>query len=777
MAKRPSKRKQPAKRRTARRRSGFPWLKLFLLAFALLALAGSAWAVWLDQTVRSQFEGKRWSVPATVYARPLELYEGRRLNLDQLTEELRALEYNETASAAGSGTWRRDGADFVLSSRAFQHWDGAEPARRLRFSISNGRVSNLRDAETGESVAIARLDPARIGNIYPGHREDRLLVRLEDVPQPLIDALLAVEDRDFYRHWGISLTGIARAAWANLRAGRVVQGGSTLTQQLVKNFYLTSDRTFVRKVNEAMMALLLERRYSKDDILESYLNEVYLAQDRDRAIHGVGLASRFLFGEPLEALDLSQHALMVAMIRGPSLYDPRRNPDRARARRDQVLRMMASEGVISEAVAASAMEQSLAVRSRAADAGRSFPGFLSLVQRDLRRDYQLDDLRTEGLQIFTTMAPGVQAATETAIARQLEGRSEELEVAAVMVEPESGEVLAVVGGRNPRFAGFNRAVDLRRQIGSLIKPAVYLAALESPERYGLGSLLDDSPLRIDDERSGNHWEPMNFDRRFRGSVQLIDSLAWSLNVPTVRLGMDLGLGTVQGAVERLGGPANRRLYPSSLLGTQELSPLQVAQMYQTIAAGGFHTPLRSVREVTRQDGTPLNRYPLSTDRMFEPLPVHLTTTALVSAMREGTGRGAYRFLPQDYLVAGKTGTTNSQRDSWFAGFGGDLLGVVWLGRDDNAATELTGASGALPIWADAVSVINPAPLQLRPPDGVETVWIERETGRLAAEHCAGVRPLPYSRVHQPEPSRDCHGQEDDPDSGSGVADWFRGLFQ
>ncbi len=774
MAKRPSKRKASPKRRARRR--GFPWLRLFLVVFVLLALAGSAWAVWLDQTVQSQFEGKRWSVPATVYARPLELYEGRRLNLDQLTEELRALEYSETASSGGSGTWRREGGDFILSTRAFQLWDGAEPARRLRLSISNGRVSQLRDAETGESIAIARLDPARIGNIYPGHREDRLLVRLEDVPQPLIDALLAVEDRDFYGHWGISLTGIARAAWANVRAGRVVQGGSTLTQQLVKNFYLTSDRTFVRKINEAVMALLLERRYSKDDILESYLNEVYLAQDRDRSIHGVGLASQFLFGEPLQSLDLQQHALMVAMIRGPSLYDPRRNPERAQTRRNQVLRVMASEGVISEAVAASASEAPLGVRARAAGPARSYPGFLALVQQDLRRDYRQEDLRTEGLRIFTTMAPGIQAATENAISRQLEGRDDALEAAAVMVDPESGEVLALVGGRNPRYAGFNRAVDARRPIGSLIKPAVYLTALQSPDRYGLGSLLDDSPLVIDDGR-GQRWEPMNFDRRFRGSVPLVDSLAFSLNIPTIRLGMDLGLPAVQTTVERLGGPVNRRLYPSSLLGTQELSPLQVAQMYQTIAAGGFRNPLRSVREVTEQDGTPLNRYPLSTDRAFDPLPVHLTTTALVSAMREGTGRGAYRFLPSDFLIAGKTGTTNDHRDSWFAGFGGDLLGVVWLGRDDNTATDLTGASGALPIWADAVSVINPAPLQLRPPEGVETLWIETATGRRAEEGCAGVRPLPYSRGHGPEPSRDCRPAGSDSGADGGVADWFRGLFQ
>ena len=771
-----------AKRRSTRSRSrrnkrrGIAWRRLALLSFGVLLLALAAWTLWLDQAVRDQFEGKRWSVPATVYARPLELYQGRPLDAVQLRQELDALDYREMSAAQGSGTWQRQGDSFLLATRAFDFWDGSEPARRVRLSLAGGRVTALRDADSGESVPLVRLDPAPIGHIYPAHREDRLLVRLDEVPETLVGGLLAVEDRNFHGHYGLSPSGILRAAVANVRAGRVVQGGSTVTQQLVKNFYLSSDRSFLRKANEAVMALLLEFHYDKDDILETYLNEVYLAQDRDRSIHGFGLASRFLFGESLDDLSVAQQALLVAMVRGPSFYDPRRNPDRALNRRNLVLAQMENTGVISAAEAGAARGEPLNVLPGRQGPARAYPAFLDLVQRHLRRDYATSDLQSEGLRIFTTMAPAVQAATEAAVKDKLEGMPAPLETAAVMVDVESGEVLALVGGRNPRFAGFNRALDARRPVGSLIKPAVYLAALEQPQRFGLGSVLLDDPLSLQDENR-MPWEPRNFDREFRGDVLLVDALAQSWNVPTVRLGMDLGMGTVRRTVDRLGAPLPRRIYPSFLLGTGEMAPLEVAQMYHTLAADGFHTPLRSVREVTRQDGTPLNRYPLAVTRVFDAEPVQLVNAALVSAMRQGTGRSAYYQLPAGLVVAGKTGTTGDGRDSWFAGFGGDLLGVVWMGRDDNVSTGLTGASGALTVWADAMARLRPQPLELSAPQGLETVWIDGVTGLRSAEGCEGARALPYIRGYAPEESVDCAERRRDGRERGGVVEWFRGLFR
>ncbi|MCH8504168.1 MAG: penicillin-binding protein 1B [Ectothiorhodospiraceae bacterium] len=773
MTKSRSRRRSGKSRTVSAPRRGW-WRWMLLLGLLLLAVMG-AYAAWLDHTVRSQFEGKRWSVPATVYARALELHQGQRLTRRQLELELEALGYSQGADTRQPGTWRASGSGIELSSRPFTHWDGHEPSQRLHLTFADGRINMLRRLD-GSAVSLARLDPAVIGHIYPGHREDRLLVRLEDVPPTLIAGLVVVEDRAFFQHAGISPSAIARAAAANLRAGRVVQGGSTITQQLVKNFYLSSDRTFWRKGNEAIMALLLEARYDKEDILETYLNEVYLAQDGDRAIHGFGLASQHFFGTELARLSLEQQALLIALVRGPSFYHPRRHEQRALARRNLVLDLMSEQGVISRDAARVASSRPRGLRPARTGPRASYPAFMDLVQRHLLRDYQREDLQTEGLRIFTTFAPSVQHATEAAIQERLRDQPVDVEAAAVIVDVDSGEVMALVGGRNPRYAGFNRALDARRPVGSLIKPAVYLAALDQPARYGLGSLLEDVPLTVTDER-GRPWEPRNFDRTFRGQVSLVDALAYSYNIPTIRLGQEIGLSTVGRTVERLGAPTPRTLYPSYLIGTGELTPLQVAQVYQTLASGGYRSPLRAVREVTGQDGTPLSRYSLAVDRVFDPASVQLVNLALVEATRRGTGRDIYRYLPSGLTMAGKTGTTDETRDSWFAGFGADRLGVVWLGRDDNAPTGFTGSSGALPIWGVAMAAIEPAPYADVLAPELEWVWIDGESGARSAEGCEGARRLAYRVDAAPEEWTACGQRVAQREEGGGLGGWIRGLWR
>lgn len=726
-------------------------LTVALVAVGLLALYAKA----LEPELRQHFEGGRWAVPARVYARPLELYEGKALSPAELRVELEELGYRQTASGREPGSWSRNGSVFHLSTRGFHHPDGDEPAQRLRLAFEGGHVVSLAGLESGDRIGLARLEPAVVGSLHAPHQEDRLLVRLDQVPETLVQALLVVEDRKFFDHHGLSLSGIARAAVANLRAGRVVQGGSTLTQQLVKNFYLSADQTLRRKFTEAVMALLLEHHYEKDEILEAYFNEVFLGQRGGRAVHGFGLGAEFYFGRPLGELSLAQQALLVGMVRGPSRYNPRRHPERARERRDLVLALMARHGVIDEAEAREAMAGDLGL---AADGQRHqgrYPAFMDLVRRHLQRDYRREDLISEGLHVHTTLAPRVQRAAERAVDARLTAFDQEgLQAALVSASVDDGEVKAVVGGADYRFAGFNRALDARRPIGSLVKPAVYLAALREPAQYGLGSVLPDEPVTIRD-RDGEPWTPRNYDGEFRGEVPLWQALSDSLNVPTVHLSQSLGLRRVARTWGDLGGRVPDQLYPSFALGASEHSVLEMAQVYQTIAAEGFRTPLRAVRAVTDSDGELLSRYPLATEQAVDPASSYLLQYALTQVVDQGTARGLRAWLGDSGGVAGKTGTTDDYRDAWYAGYAADLVSVVWLGRDDNQPIGLTGSAGAMPIWGEQFQALSYRSANRHPPSGVEQAWIDQASGMRSDRDCEGAVALPYISGHLPTESVAC----------------------
>jgi penicillin-binding protein 1B len=734
-------------------------VRLLLLAVLASVLAAAGFTLYLDFRVRTEFEGRRFALPARIYARPLELHEGLRLARGALERELRELGYREAQE--GESGWfvrTRDGLEVAL--RPFVYWDGAQPATRVRVSFAEGTVSGLRDAK-GEQVALARVDPLLIGGIYPAGNEDRLLVRLGEVPPHLVQALLAVEDRRFFSHFGFDPRAMARAAWS-LASGARVQGGSTLTQQLVKNFFLTPERTVRRKLTELVMAVLLELRYDKDEILETYLNEIYLGQDRDRAIHGVGLAAQFYFNKPVRHLTLAESALLVGMVKGPSYYDPHRHPRRARERRDLVLRQAKDQERITPAQHASARAAALGVSPKRTMGTSSYPAFLRLVHRQLRRDYAETDLRTEGLRIFTTLDPRVQGAAERALSRRLEQFDNQkrfgepgLEGAVVVTDSQNGEVQALVGGRDPRFHGYNRALDAARPVGSLLKPAIYLTALSDPSRYTLLTLLDDGPF-VWKARGAKDWRPENFDKKFHGAVPLRVALAQSYNAAAARLGTDLGVERVLDTVRRLGVERELRAYPSTLLGAAEMSPFEVALMYQTIASGGFRAPLRAIREVTTQDGQPLNRYALAVEQAFRPEPMYLLTAAMQDVVREGTAQSLKNWLAPELGIAGKTGTTDEQRDAWFAGFTGERLGVVWIGYDDNRASRLTAAAAALPVWAEMMAALDPQPLEFPRPEGIELVAIDPQSG-LRGGNCEGTQEVPFARGSAPVERAPCAG--------------------
>ena len=636
-------------------------------------------------------------------------------------------------------------------------------------------IESITDITKSEEVAIVRMDPVQIGSFYPTIKEDRVLIKLEEAPDSLIKGLLASEDRDFYQHFGVSLKGIARAMWTNVRAGGMVQGGSTITQQLVKNFYLTNERRLSRKVKEALMALILEYRYSKNEILEAYLNEIYLGQNGSSAVHGFGLASEFYFGSTLKDLPLEQVASLVALVRGPSEYDPRRFPDRALQRRNLVLEQMAAEGYLSKDQAAQAIAKPLSVIPRMQRSSNRYPGFLDLVKRQLRQDYREEDLTSQGLRIFTTLDTQVQDVLEKTVEtklKQLEktAHANELETAVIVTRRDSGEVTALTSGRENMAGGFNRALDAVRPIGSLIKPAIYLTALEYPDKYTITTRVSDSTIVVKGQ-NGTDWIPKNYDHKEHGSVALHTALAKSYNLATVRIGMDVGVARVAKTLKNMGVTRPLDLYPSLLLGAASLTPIEVTQMYQTLAGDGFSTPIKSIRAVVDTDDKQLQSYPFTVRQAVDPAATYIVNTILQEVMHEGTGKAAYSSFPKDYGLVGKTGTTNDAKDSWFAGYTGDYLSVVWLGRDDNKPIGLTGATGALPLWVALMQQISTQTVNLIPPDNVKLLWVEPGSGLLTKKGCGGGKQYPYISGSEPTTYSGCGQEVFDKDKS-----WFEDLL-
>ncbi|MDT8311377.1 MAG: penicillin-binding protein 1B [Methylophaga sp.] len=770
--------RRTAKRSLFGRNLRSTWLRWLLILLVAVSVIG----LWLmDNHIRAEFEGKRWALPAKVFARPLELYAGARLSINDLKIELQALGYQFTDAVAKPGQANVSGSRAVVASRGFELSDEQEPAQQLLLDFSGNELSQLRNT-AGEQLTLARLEPALIGGIYPLNNEDRDLIRLNDAPDALIDALIAIEDQDFYRHFGLSPKGIARAMWANMRAGAFVQGGSTLTQQLIKNFYLTADRTLLRKLMEVPMALLLEYHYSKDEILEAYLNEVYLGQDGNRAIHGFGLGANYYFAQPLQELQLQHHALLAGIVKGPSYFDPRRHPERAKQRRDLVLKVLLDEGKIADDDYLLAVNAPLGVVAKGTLTKEAYPAYLDLVKRQLRQEYADEDLNSEGLQIFTSLDPISQRKAEAALTTTIDNLQQhgeklaDLQGSMVVTDPQTGEVLAIIGDRRTRYQGFNRALDAKRPMGSLVKPAVYLTALENG--YTLASPLDDSPYSLE-LPNGDVWEPENYDRQSHPNTLLIDALTHSYNIATARLGMTLGLDKVIGTLKRLGAEKNLQTYPSLLLGAQSLSTLEIAAMYQTIAAGGFQIPPRAIRTVTDAKGNALSRYPFKLQQTIDAKYIFLVQTAMQEVMRAGTGRYAVSQLPAGTRVAGKTGTSDDQRDSWFAGYSANRLAVVWLGLDNNQSLPFTGAGGALPAWTRYMASESLLSLDNAPPANIDYAWVDKQSGKLSDQRCENSRQLPFIDGTQPLQQADCvtnRRQPRDNDPVQKSIDWIKGLF-
>ncbi|MFH0225597.1 penicillin-binding protein 1B [Vibrio furnissii] len=723
----PAKKRAPRKSPSAKPTRSRTWLKrLWSLGWKVgLALAAVLvfTGIYLDSMIKQRFEGQLFDLPTVVYARILTLEPGSDISIKQMRNELDVLNYRKVSQPRYAGEYSASSTRIELIRRPFEFADGPEPDRHVMLMFDDSGLTRIQSLEKRGDLGYLRIEPKMLGMLEKDMQEQRLFLRREQFPEVMIDALLTTEDRNFYQHDGVSPMAIARAIVANVKAGRTVQGGSTLTQQLAKNIFLSSDRTLWRKLREAYMALIIDYRYSKDRILEAYLNEVYLGQNGKEAVHGFGLASRLYFGQPLQELRIDQLALLVGMVKGPSYYNPMRFPERAKERRDLVLKLMMDQDILTAKQYEQAVTRPLDVQKHARIASRQ-PAYFQQLSIELKQ--KLGDVfkSDTGLRVFTSLDPVSQAKLEAAVENQVpilaRTAGKELEAAAIAVDRNSGEIRAMVGGKRTGYDGFNRALNASRPIGSLVKPAVYLTALAQPEKYNLATTLMDKPISLQGSE-GTVWSPRNFDRQFRGEVPLYIALAKSLNVPTVQLGMQLGIENVSKTLEKLGVNRNEiRPVPSMFLGAFSLTPYQVAQMFQTVTNSGKKAPLSALRSVLDLQGNVLYQSIPKVSQAVDQQAAWLTTYAMKRGVMEGTGR----YLNNQFAwaaLAGKTGTSNDSRDSWFVGVDGREVTTIWLGRDDNQPTKLTGASGALRVYADYLRYRIPEKLVLPWPQGITTV--------------------------------------------------------
>ncbi|MFH4766393.1 penicillin-binding protein 1B [Vibrio alginolyticus] len=738
-------RRTPSKKPTNEKRSwlkvlwSFSWKAGVALAAVLLFVG-----IYLDSVVKERFEGQLFELPTVVYARILNLSPGENITIQELRNELDVLNYRKVSQPRYPGEYSSSSTRIELIRRPFEFADGPEPDRHIMLHFSDSGLQRIQSLESRGDLGYLRLEPKMLGMLEKDRDEQRLFLRRDQFPEILVDALLATEDRDFYQHDGVSPLAIARALVANIKAGRTVQGGSTLTQQLAKNLFLTRDKTLWRKVREAYIALILDYRYSKDRILEAYLNEVYLGQSGGEAIHGFGLASRYYFGQPIQELRIDQLAMLVGMVKGPSYYNPIRYPERTKERRDLVLRLLMQQNMLTSEQYEQAVSRPLDTQSKPRIASRQ-PAYFQQLSIELKEKVGERFKAETGLRVFTSLDPVSQSKMEQAIAKKIpelaKRGGKELEAAAVAVDRHSGEIRAMVGGKRVGYEGFNRALNASRPIGSLVKPAIYLTALEQPDKYNLGTTLHDTPLSLKSSK-GNVWTPRNYDRKYRGDVPLYIALAKSLNVPTVRLGMALGIPEVSNTLERLGVNKDEiRPVPSMFLGSFSLTPFEVAQMYQTLTNSGKRAKLTALRSVMDMEGNVLYQSLPRSSRAVDEQAAWLTTYAMKQGVAQGTGR----FLQSQFgwaALAGKTGTSNDNRDSWFVGVDGREVTTIWLGRDDNKPVNLTGSSGALRVYAEYLKQRIPERLELPWPREITTLGFKPTSDGGLEMNCRSDYKLP-----------------------------------
>jgi len=692
---------------------------LSLVALLVITSSGLVFGAWylkqLEDKVVEKFEGRKWVFPSKIYADSYFLYVGANLRSQDLVEKLHRLGYYETQSTPKVKGEFRTAAKPGQIEIYLHDFDSPTDQFKgvpIRITLQGNVIAKIEDSLDGKELTYTELEPELITGLYERIWQERKVVKLAEVPPLVIKTILAVEDERFFHHYGIDPIGILRAMWVNLRTRSWQQGGSTLTQQLVKNFFLSDERTMSRKIPEAAMAVIAERKYSKQTILENYLNEIYLGQRGSQGIFGVWEAAQFYFSKPLTDLTVGETALLAGLIRAPNRLSPYRSPDAAIKRRNVVLAKLLDDRIISRKQFDAALREQLPRRSLVKVTNEG-PFYVDYLRRELEDNYSNSVLTKEGLRIFSSLDLQMQRMAERALVeglKKLEAAhpalrrktdEDSLEGAIVVLRPQTGEIKAMVGGRNYGKSQFNRVFQAKRQPGSVFKPFVYLAALmhggQSGTIYSPDTVINDSQFTW--SYDGQEWQPHNYNNEYFGAVTVRRALENSLNSATSRVAQDVGIRRVRDVAHRLGIQSPLPAVPALALGAAEVTPLEVAVAFATLANSGARTRPLAVKQVMDKDSKILERRDVRPEQVINPQLAYAMNQLLKGVLDRGTAAAARR-MGFTRPAAGKTGTTNDYKDAWFVGYTPDLLAVVWVGFDGPAKIGLSGAEAALPIWTE-----------------------------------------------------------------------------
>lgn len=735
------------------------------LALAFLSIGLLVYCWFLSLEIENRFSGRRWSIPSKVYSDTTLLYPGQDVNRKLLEHKLRRLGYRSVPyKPKTEGEMRMTGPTLALYLHQLDLPSGKREGFPVRITFRKKRIESIVHLERGEGIPLLELEPEQLMLFFGSEREQRRLISIKQVPEHVIHAILAAEDTRFFTHHGIDPRGILRAIYSNLRHARVREGGSTITQQLAKNYFLTPERTLSRKMKEVLMSITMEVMYKKNEILEIYLNEIYLGQKGSVAVNGMGEASHFYFGKPVEELLPEEGAVIAGLIRAPNLYSPYVDKMRCRNRRDTILRLMKSHGWLDR----EQLETSLAAPVSPAGYekyGRKAPYFMDYLSDQLRTLYPSEALTSLGLTILTTLDTQVQRAAERALAMGLArlesskpslkrtNPGQKLQGAILVMQPKTGYILAMVGGRDYSQSQFNRITQARRQPGSAFKPFVFLSGLDQFNPVSQLSNVEKTYM-VD----GKPWSPRNYAPVPEERLSLRKALAHSVNLAAVDLGMTVGLDHVVETASRFQFMTPLRPYPSLFLGASEVVPLELARAYCSFSADGMLPYPLSLKDIMDDKGDVIQRRHMNVERVMSPAKAFLMSSLLQSVVEEGTAR-SLNHMGIDYPVAGKTGTTNDFRDAWFVGYTPDILALVWIGFDDGTSIGVSGSSAALPIWADLMKAVpqHVSGDWFRMPPGIVELTVCAESMQPAAEgRCSETFNEFFLEGHEPEETCPIH---------------------